>query len=474
MAFVSSLLRRAPAALAAILAGCAGSPELQRPPLPVPAQWPASVVGGATTGQREAVKTHWRHFFTDPRLQALITQALEQNRDLRVAAARVEEARAQWGIVRADRTPTVNLIGQASVTHTQSDLDTSASNRRFDLTLSAVSYEVDFWGRLAGLSDAARRSFLASQEARRAVHLSLVADVATAYYTLLQMNELTALARATVTSRENSLALVNEGRKIGAAYDFELEQAEGLLEASRANLAALDHQRTVAMNWLNYLVGGEPAAMPPGKRLDQQGLDSELTAGMPGEVLLMRPDVMAAEQRLVAAHANIDAARAAFLPKILLTAGIGAASSGLASLFNAGAWAFQPVISLPIFDGGRGEASLDVAKAREVVAVADYEKTIQLAFREVSDQLSARASLAVQMRASEANLRAQRRRLEIARARFDGGMTGYLDVLESEREVMGALQINTQIRRAQLEAAASLYKALGGGTQGNEVTLSAR
>lgn len=467
-------LRRLPMLVAIILAGCADSPKLELPALPVPTQWPASVLPGGSDGQHEAINTHWRYFFSDPRLQALIAQALVNNRDLRVAAARVEEARAQWGIVRADRLPTVNLIGQASITRTQSDLDTSASNKRFDITLSSVSYEVDFWGRIAGLSESARRSFLATEEARRAVHLSLVADVATAYYTLLQMGDLTALARATVTSRENSLALITSGRDIGAAYDFEREQAEGLLEGSRANLAALDHQRTVATNWLNYLVGGPSTDLPPGRKLDQQGLDNDLTVGLPGEVLLLRPDVMAAEQRLVAAHANIDAARAAFLPKILLTAGIGAASSGLSSLFNAGAWAFQPVISLPIFDAGRGDASLDVAKARKVVAVADYEKTIQLAFREVADQLSARASLAAQMRSSDANLKAQRRRLQISRARYEGGMTGYLEVLESEREVVAALQINTQIRRAQLESAALLYKALGGGTQGNEATISMR
>ena len=464
--------------MAIVLAGCSHAPDLQRPALPVPTQWPATVATAtapdANAAPREAVKTHWRHFFTDPRLQALITQALEQNRDLRVAAARVEEARATWGIVRADRLPTVNLLGQASVTRSQDDLSTSTSNQRFDLSLSTVSYEVDFWGRLAGLSDAARRSYLASEEARRAVHLSLVADVATAYYTQLQMADLTALARATVASREASVAVIRKGQQIGAAYDFELEQAEGLLEGSRANLAALDHQRTVAATLLNYLVGGEPVALPAGQRLEQQGLDTQLTPGLPGDVLLQRPDVMAAEQRLIAAHANIDAARAAFLPKILLTAGIGAASSGLSSLFKAGAWAFQPVISLPIFDGGRGEGNLDVAKARKVVAVADYEKTIQLAFREVADQLSARASLASQMRSSQANLKAQQRRLQIARARFDGGMTGYLDVLESEREVNAAQQIDAQIRRAQLESAAQLYKALGGGAQGNETTLSAR
>lgn len=183
---------------------------------------------------------------------------------------------------------------------------------------------------------------------------------------------------------------------------------------------------------------------------------------------------MAAEQRLFAAHTNIDAARAAFLPKILLTSGLGAASSGLSSLFKAGAWAFQPVIALPLFDAGRTEGNFGVAKARKLVAVADYEKTIPLAFREVADQLSARASLASQMRSSTANVKAQQRRLLIARARYDGGMTSYLEVLESERELVAAQQMDAQLRRAQLESAALLYKALGRCTQGNETILSAR
>lgn len=250
------------------LFGCAQTTEFNRPPLPVPAAWPGAVVtaaspnGMAPAEPREAVKTHWRYFFNDPRLQALIATALVQNRDLRVAAARVEEARPQWGIVKADQLPMVNLRGQASFTRPQDDLDTSASNQRFDLTLSTASYEVGFWGRLAGLSDAARRSYLATEEARRAVHLSLVADVATAYYTQLQMVDLTRLARATVASREETLALVTQGRNIGAAYDFELEQAQGLLEGSRANLASLDHQRTVATHLLNYLVGGDTTELP--------------------------------------------------------------------------------------------------------------------------------------------------------------------------------------------------------------------
>ena len=203
--------------------------------------------------------------------------------------------------------------------------------------------------------------------------------------------------------------------------------------------------------------------MPPGLTLREQGFDAALAPGLPADILLMRPDVMAAEQRLRAAHANIDAARAAFLPKILLTAGVGVASQGLTSLFSGAAWNFAPTLSMPLFDGGRLAASVDIAEVRKVIAVAEYEKTIQLAFREVSDLLSARASLIRQMRSAELNEKSQTKRLEIAMARNKVGLTGLLEVLDSQRELVSAQQGATQLRRAQLEASSQLYKALGGG-----------
>lgn len=461
--FDRPLLRLSLLTLALGMTACANVPEHARPPAPVPAAWPAAV---DAVGLRDAAKTHWRSFFTDPRLQALIDAALENNRDLRIAVARVQEARAQYGLARAESSPLINLLGKATYEQTPSSLNTSGlplTNERYDLMLSSLSYEVDFWGRLKSLSQAARTSYLASEEARRTVQLALIADVAAAYLMQLQLDELTVLARANVASREESVALIIKGRDIGGAYDLEVEQARALLETARSQLAALDHQRITAGNQLAYLVGGLPAELPPGRRLAEQGIDNDLAPGLPGEVLLLRPDVMAAEQRLAAAHANIHAARAAFFPKVLLTAGFGVAGAGLGSLFATKAWLFQPVLSMPLFDGGRTAAGLDVAQARKVVAVAEYEKTIQQAFREVSDQLSARASLAVQLQAAENNRKTQERRLEITRARFSAGLISYLEVLESEREVVAAQQNAAQVRRAQLEAAALLYKALGGG-----------
>ena len=445
--------RLLPGLAAVCLAACTQAPKYERPAAPIPGQWPASA---QVPGAIDAARTHWRSYFTDPRLQALITQALENNRDLRIAAGRVLEARAQFGIAKADGLPLLNLLGSGSLNRNAAALDVS---------ISSVSFELDFWGRVSGLTEAARTSYLATQEARRAVYISLVADVASAYFTSLQMEELVTIARTTVHLREQSAALIAKGRDLGGAHDYEFQQATGALETARANLAALAHQRTVTENLIQFLVGKTPENLPPGKPLDAQGLDTALAPGLPAEVLLMRPDVMASEQRLMAAHANIGAARAAFLPKVLLTAGFGLAGPGLASLFRAGAWAFQPVITLPLFDGGRAAAAVDVAEARKIIAVAEYEKTIQVAFREVADQLSARQSLARQMQSTTANTRAQERRLQIAQARFDVGLVGYLEVLDGQRELVAAQQAIALTRRAQLESAVQLYKALGGGSQ---------
>ena len=446
-----------------LLAACAPTQEFVRPAPPVPAQWPTTA---SSAGQEDAAKVHWKTYFPDQRLQTLIAAALQNNRDMRIAAARVEEARAQYALARADRLPTVNLIGGATYTGTPTDLvnaGTPATYERYDMNITTVSYEVDFWGRLSKLSEAARSSFLATQEAQRAFQLSLVSEVANTYFTLLQFEELAELTRATVGSRELALSVVGKGRDVGGSYDFEVEQASSALEAARSTLDSLEHQRNVTQNRLNYLVGEMPQDLPPGLTLREQGFDAALAPGLPADILLMRPDVMAAEQRLRAAHANIDAARAAFLPKILLTAGVGVASQGLTSLFSGAAWNFAPTLSMPLFDGGRLAASVDIAEVRKVIAVAEYEKTIQLAFREVSDLLSARASLIKQMRSAELNEKSQTKRLEIAMARNKVGLTGLLEVLDSQRELVSAQQGATQLRRAQLEASSQLYKALGGG-----------
>ena len=432
------------------------------PAPPVASVWPQEAapepVGSALV--------HWRSFFADDRLRALIEAALDNNRDLRIAAARVQEARAQYGYAKADRLPTINLGGSGSFSKAPGDIGATGSTisgERYDLSLSVISFEADLWGRLAGLSDAAKSNVLASQAAQKAVQISLIADVATAYFTLLQLDEMAALASTALETREETLQLVGKGRDAGGVGEAEYQQVLGILESTRAASEALDYQRSVATNRLQFLVGKLPKNLPEGSTLEHQDLTAKLPAGLPGDVLLLRPDVIAAEYRLRAAHANVGAARAAFLPKILLTAGVGVASAGLSSLFNAGSWTFQPAISMPLFDGGRTASGRDLAEARKELAIAEYEKTLQMAFREVADLLAASGSTARQLRASQANENAQKFRFEMAVARAKIGLTGTIDVLDAQRELLAARQTTIQVRRTQLDAAAQLYRALGGG-----------
>lgn len=434
-----------------LLSACSQT-ALQRPVAPIPAKWEQS---GQLPGVNSAA-THWRAFFTDLRLRALVEAALENNRDLRMAVGRVQEARAQYGVVRADRVPTVSLGPPAGTPITSG----------YTAPLISVSYELDFWGRISGMTEVARYSFLATEDARRAVQLTLVADVANAYYEILQLDELVSLLRATVDLREYSAELIGRGRDLGAANDNEYLQATVALESGRSSLAALVHQRTVAKNRLDFLVGKTGVAQPEGKSIEEPGFDSVLRPGIPSEVLLFRPDVMASEQRLRAANANIGVARAAFFPKIAITAGFGAVGGGFASLFASNASTFSPVVSLPaLWDGGRVQGGVAAAQARLQIAVAEYEKTVQQAFREVADQLSARESLAKQMRAAMANKAAQERRLQIAQGRYDGGLTAYREVIDGQQDLLLAQQAVISLRKSQLDAEVQLYKAMGGGEQ---------
>lgn len=448
--------------LVVLQAACAPTAEFKRPVPPVPPAWDAS----GTAPTFDASRVHWEQYFVDPRLRALIATALQNNRDLQLATSRVQEARAQFGMARAESRPNFSLLGRAMLDRTASPtLASTSTSERYDLSLASVSFEADFWGRLANLTEAARNSYLATEDARRAVQLSLIADVANAYFMLSHHQAQLKLARETVNLRAQSLAIIGHGLDIGASYDLEVQESTVLLESARAARSALQHQIQVSNHHLDFLVGHAQPDLPQGLHLDEQSLEDGLAPGLPSEVLLLRPDVMAAEKRLAASHANIGAARAAFMPKVSLTASLGLASAGLASLFQSGAWAFQPVISLPLFDGGRLNAAMDLAQARKISAVVEYERTIQQAFREVADQLSSRASLAAQMRSAQTMRQAQLRRLEIARGRYKAGLTGYLEVLEAEREALAARQASIQLRRAQLEAATQLYKALGGGSQ---------
>lgn len=442
--------------VAALLAACSQVPEYRRPELPVATAW-EGVPAGAMPVQ--ATKIHWKNYFTDPRLQALIATALDNNRDVRMAVARVQEARARFAGASADKMPTVSL-GPGPETPLLPNAVWPFAN---------ISYELDFWGRVAAMSESARLSYLASEEARRSVQLSLIADVANAYFEILQADELLSLTGTTVTLRERSLDLLAKSRDLGASYDYEYLQAQGILEATRAGQASLEHQKAVATHRLDFLLGKIPQELPTGKPLDEQGLDADLAADLPSSVLLLRPDVIASEQRLRAANTDIGVARAAYFPKVALTASLGTVAAGPASVLSGTSSVLNPGVVLPaLFDGGRTAANVDAAQARKSLAVADYERTVLQAFREVADQLSARTSLMRQVKAVTVNVKAQAERLRIAQARFNMGAIGYLEVIDAQRELLSAQQGYASIRRAQLDAAVQMYKALGGGVDAVE------
>lgn len=444
------------------------TPDYQRPAAPVASAWPDNA---RSDGARQVADTTWQRYYPDPRLQALIAAALENNRDLRIATARIAEARAQYGIQQADRLPNFNVTAGRNASLTPAGASAFTANaihsQRYDVGISLVSFELDFWGRVASLSAAARAGYLATEAAQRAFRLSLVADVANAYLSLLELHERTQLAAETARTRGESRELTLRRRDLGAASELDFLQADGAYQAALAERASLERQQAAAANLLDVLVGQPVAQMqglPGARSLAAQDINPDLIAGLPAEVLLQRPDVLAAEQRLIAANANIGAARAAFLPRITLTGSVGTASRTLAGLFDAGsgAWSFQPMLTLPLFDAGRTSANVDVAEARKVIAVADYEKTLQQAFREVADLLNAREKLAEQLAAQQANADAQIRRLKLVEARYGVGVASYLEVLDAQRESFAAQQGALQVRRTLLSAAAQLYKALAG------------
>ncbi|MBF0436813.1 MAG: efflux transporter outer membrane subunit [Magnetococcales bacterium] len=452
-------------AVGVTLAGCAQIPEYQQPEAPIPDHWSQT---NPSATPRRAERTGWRQFFPDPRLQSLIETALAHNRDLAVAAGRLKEARALHGLASAERLPNVKASATEATQHTPADLSSSgaqSTSSRYDVGFSLLSFELDFWGRVKALNDAARAHYLASEEAWRAFSLSLVAEVANAYFTLLEMEEQSQLALATLHSREEVRTMIDRRRGVGLAADLDFLAADGACQTARVEYDRLQQQRAVAQHALELLAGWEPEHLPQGRSLADQGVVPDFATGVASEVLLQRPDVLAAEQRLLAANANIGAARAAFLPGISLTTGLGTASKELSGLFalGSGSWTFQPSLSLPLFDAGRAQAGVDLAEARKIIAVAEYEKTIQQAFREVADLLAAREHVAEQIRAQEAVVTSQRQRLRLADARYQAGLSSYLEVLDAQRDVYTAERSTVQTRRAWLTAAAQLYKALGGG-----------
>ncbi|MEW5683395.1 MAG: efflux transporter outer membrane subunit [Pseudomonadota bacterium] len=451
---------------ATALAGCTLAPRYERPALPVPQVWTAPADTSAS-----GADLAWRDVFADARLQSVIQLALEQNRDLRVAVANIEQARAQYRVQRADLLPRINATGAYTRSSQPAGAAIPGQTGKFELDQYNVSagfsaYELDLFGRVRSLSAAALQQFFATEENRRAVQISLIAEVATAYMTLAADQELLAITQDTLASRDAGLELNRKRFEAGATSELELRQAQTLAEQARSDAATAKAQVDRDLNALRLLVGADVSAdlLPKGE-LAQVGLPADVPAGLPSEVLVRRPDVRAAEHTLQARNADIGAARAAFFPRISLTGSEGSVSPDLDKLFTAGTrtWSFTPQIVLPIFSGGANIANLKGAEAQRDAAVATYEKTVQTAFREVSDALAVRATINDRVAAQERLVEAASATQRLTQARYDRGVDSNLSLLDAQRTFYGARQTLLAARLAQATNRVELYRALGGG-----------
>jgi len=447
----------APLAAALLLAGCSFIPKYERPEPPVA---PAFPYPGAQAGT-PASELAWEQFFADARLRELIGRALHNNRDLRVAVLNIEQARAQYDIRRADQLPNVGAGISGSRAPNTSGKETSS----YSVGLTLSSWEIDFFGRLRSLSEAALAQYLATEEGRKQAQTTLIASVANTWLALAADEELLALTRETLGTREESLRLTRLRFDAGASSEIDFRLAQSLAETARATLAQLQRQRAADLNALALLVG-EPVTPDFQVGVTTAALQlPDLPAGTPSDVLVRRPDVRQAEQQLIAANANIGAARAAFFPRITLSASAGTASTELSGLFKGGSWGYTVAPSLlqPVFDAGRNRAGLASAQSSRDIAVAQYERAIQQAFRDVSDALAGRATFGDQLQAQGNVVEAESVRFRLARLRYENGVASYLDLLDAQRSLFTAQQALVQARLARLQNQVQLYRSLGGG-----------
>lgn len=455
---------------AALLAGCSLAPKYTRPASPAAAAYP--VFGDNASPPASAASAAdigWREFLGDARLRELVALALENNRDLRVSALNVDRVRALYDIQRTALVPSLDATASGTRQRTPGDLSSSGlatTDSSYRAGLAVTAYEVDFFGRVASLRDQVLAQYLATDEARRSAHISLVASVASQYFNLLAAEEQRELARQTLAAVDASLGIVRSRRAFGTASELDLASAEAQVQTARANLASAEQQRAQAANALDLLVGRAlPDDLPAPGPLSRDALLADLPAGLPSDLLARRPDILAAEFTLQAANANIGVARAAFFPSVTLTAFGGSSSAALDGLFKSGsgAWSFAPQITVPIFAAGRNRATLKVAEIENRIEIATYEKTIQTAFREVADSLATRATIEDQLAAQTARVAAQERRLELSDLRYKNGADDYLSVLLARQDLYTSQQALIQTRLARLTNLITLYKALGGG-----------
>lgn len=444
-----------------VLAGCSLAPDYQRPALPVPQQFSLSQ-NSLVSAPGEYQNTGWRTFFVDDQVKALIGEALINNRDLRMATLKVQEARAQYGVTDADRYP--QITAGSSGTYSGKLKGDSSTDRQFEAGLN-LSFDLDFFGRLKNMSEAERQNFFASEEARRAVHILLISNVSQSYFNQRLAYAQLQVAEETLQNYQRSYAFVEKQLVTGSTNVLALEQARGVIESTRSEIAKRKGELAQANNALQLLLGTY------GKLPDDQARSRgdikpvTLPPSLSSQILLQRPDIMEAEHGLLAANANIGAARAAFFPSITLTSSVSSSSSDLSNLFNAssGMWNFVPKIDIPIFNAGRNQSNLDLAEIRQQQSVVNYEQKIQNAFKEVADALVLRQSIADQISGQQRYLDSLQITLQRARALYQNGAVSYIEVLDAERSLFATRQSLLDLNYAQQVNEIKLFAALGGG-----------
>lgn len=460
---------------ALVMTGCTTlAPEYTQPAAPVAAQWPVNTTDTRNAGPdslatQPAAAVPWQDFIVDSQLRDVVALALENNRDLRIAALNIERARDLYRVQRSELFPSIDAQGSSTRQRTPAsvspDGNTSTSGV-YQAGVGASAYELDLFGRIRSLNEQALQLYLATEEARKSVQIALVAEVATAYLTLGADKERLDLARQTLQAQSQSYDLVKRSYELGVATLLDVRQAQTQVETARVDIAQYSSRVLEAQNLLNLLVGTTvPEALLPHSQMGDRVTLASLNAGLSSDILLSRPDVLAAERKLQAANANIGAARAAFFPRITLTASAGTSSSALSDLFDGGTgfWKFIPSINIPIFDAGRNQANLGVAQTDQKIAVADYEKAIQTAFSEVADALARRSTLDDQLKAQTALVEATSEYYSLSEARFNSGIDSYLTVLDAQRSLYSAQQALISLRLEANSSAVYLYRSLGGG-----------
>jgi len=448
------------------LSGCNFTPAYKRPDAPVPKSFPGSSENQKADAP-SAASLHWQDYFAQPGMQSVIKLALANNRDVRIAALNVEKMQAAYGIQRASLLPTVGVTASGErykVPSKMVKLGGPTTIEQDVVNFGVVSWELDFFGRIRSLSEQARNQYLATEQAKTSAQLSLVAAVALQYFTYAADNEYLQLSQSTFEIQRDYAELIGKSYEIGIASELAFRQAQSQAESARADVARFRGVVAVDRNALNLLVGGPvPADLLP-QGFDSVGELRDVSAGLSSEVLLARPDILAAEYQLKAANANIGAARAAFFPSISLTGGVGTRSPDLSNLFRSGTgtWSFTPQISVPIFSGGALRAGLKVAEISHEIAVLQYEAAIQSAFKEVSDGLVKRAALTAQWEAQQALLAALDAAYSLSDVRYKQGLDAYLTVLVAQQSLYSAKQAAVATRLARQSNQITLFKALGG------------